>query len=580
MKLLDEPHIADANLLIVPQCLLKCVRAGSARSATKQRTEAYLQPTAKLLEYANSAQREKQSILLRDLKLGINHIDRQQLRRNGLLSPRYPTVIRALSAHVEEAANAKDVGLGMPGMAATTTFYKIRCEALVSICEEDVNEGELEPFRMEDERLPAVMREEWLIYRSYKDFQTLHKHLKTQVAQTEQSASAGARLVGAATAAFTVGGSGGSNRRRKALIPSLGQASKASTLGVATKKFIQKRMAILNGYLSYMLAPNHLLNRNAEMLIFLGAFYPFPAEAKIGGDFVNNKLDLLGRSMMIRTVYEHTASEESKSEPTAADKGENAALQLTPSRPRSETTDTTQTEATIDSTAQTASNRSNPNLSSPSTTRSVVGMDRATEEEAADDTTQVSGKTRLKEIDMIPAIKAKIDEVPLSQVRSALFELVRYQFDFDNASFFRNRMFSALKTMSFAVASSGEFRKMLYESHTKYISADAIADWIKFGLDLLWPDGMWMQGAPPLTAEERAALALNLKQELPKAFPDQLKSVLGQEIVMGGLDILHEMLQNRLVLKSMIYMMFDMLWLEAFPELHDFLQGAAALESE
>jgi hypothetical protein len=53
----------------------------------------------------------------------------------------------------------------------------------------------------------------------------------------------------------------------------------------------------------------------------------------------------------------------------------------------------------------------------------------------------------------------------LAKVRAALFDLVRYQFDFDNANFFRNRMFSALKTMSFAVATPGEFRKMLYEAH-------------------------------------------------------------------------------------------------------------------
>uniref|UniRef100_A0A7S1GPC6 Sorting nexin C-terminal domain-containing protein n=1 Tax=Cyclophora tenuis TaxID=216820 RepID=A0A7S1GPC6_CYCTE len=244
-------------------------------------------------------------------------------------------------------------------------------------------------------------------------------------------------------------------------------------------------------------------------------------------------------------------------------------------RARSASADTTQTEMTTDSTAQSTASRV-PKAPITEASRSI-GTERVVEE---DEEIVSPGKNRVKEIDMIPSIKAKIDEVPLSKVRNALFELVRYQFDFDNASFFRNRMFSALKTMSFAVASSGEFRKMLYESHTKYISTDAVADWIKFGLDMLWPDGVWMQSAPPLTAEEQEELSQKAKDELPKAFPDQLKSVLGQEIVLGGLDILHEMLQNRLVLKSMLYMMFDMLWLEAFPELHDFLTGAAALEAD
>ena len=209
------------------------------------------------------------------------------------------------------------------------------------------------------------------------------------------------------------------------------------------------------------------------------------------------------------------------------------------------------------------------------------GRDPSLSAEATEDEDQTSGgKSRVKEIDMIPSIKAKIDEVPLSQVRGAFFELVRYQFDFDNASFFRNRMFSALKTMSFAVASSGEFRKMLYESHIEYVNPTAIGEWIELGLDTLFPDGVFMQSSPPLTAQEKKDLSEKLKAELPRAFPDQIRSVLGTEIVNGGMEILHEMLQNRVVLKSMIYMMFDMLWLEAFPELNDFLTGAAALDAE
>jgi hypothetical protein len=189
-------------------------------------------------------------------------------------------------------------------------------------------------------------------------------------------------------------------------------------------------------------------------------------------------------------------------------------------------------------------------------------------------------KTRVKEIDMIPSIKAKIDEVPLAKVRAALFDLVRYQFDFDNANFFRNRMFSALKTMSFAVATPGEFRKMLYEAHMAHINAEALAGWVKFITDLIFPDGVFCEFSAPTSEEELQRLAREAKQLLPKAFPDQLRAVLGPEIVQGGLDMLHEMLQNRLILKSMAYMLFDLLWLEIFPELHDILTGSVALETD
>lgn len=60
------------------QSLVSCVRAGSAKKATKALTDAKLKPTLRLLEYAATRSREKQSLLLRDMKLGVNHIDREQ----------------------------------------------------------------------------------------------------------------------------------------------------------------------------------------------------------------------------------------------------------------------------------------------------------------------------------------------------------------------------------------------------------------------------------------------------------------------------------------------------------------------
>ena len=60
------------------QSLVSCVKAGSAKKATKAMTDSKLKPTLRLLEYAATRSREKQSLLLRDMKLGVNHIDREQ----------------------------------------------------------------------------------------------------------------------------------------------------------------------------------------------------------------------------------------------------------------------------------------------------------------------------------------------------------------------------------------------------------------------------------------------------------------------------------------------------------------------
>jgi hypothetical protein len=93
----------EAQLL----CLNYCIRGGSARSSAKLKSDEWLQPHLILLQYANSRRQEDQSVLLRDLRLGMNHIDRGQLSRNGLLNPRYPTILRGLNTSIIGTVEAK-----------------------------------------------------------------------------------------------------------------------------------------------------------------------------------------------------------------------------------------------------------------------------------------------------------------------------------------------------------------------------------------------------------------------------------------------------------------------------------------
>jgi hypothetical protein len=157
---------------------------------------------------------------------------------------------------------------------------------------------------------------------------------------------------------------------------------------------------------------------------------------------------------------------------------------------------------------------------------------------------------------------------------------LRYQFGFENASFIRNRMLVALKTASFAVTSPSEFRRTLYKLHTEHVNSDALAGLIKKLSDLLWPDGVFFQSAPPTSPEELQRQANKAREVLHASFPGELRAILGQELTRDGMDIFHEMLQNRIVVKSMAYMLFDLLWLEVFPEIGDILPCGAALDIE
>jgi hypothetical protein len=488
-------------------------------------------------------------MLLRDLKFGINHIDKDQLRRNHLLHPRYPTRLRSLSVSVESAVNAKDCGVATHE-SPSTVLFKIRCVAVVELDDKSYD-GEIDAGYVDsDGNCGGLYREEWVVFRSFKDFQGLHKHLKTQVAASEASGNTGTRIAGALAAA---GVSGIHTRQRKALIPSLGSANKAGALGV-TKKATAKRREVLDGYLRHLLAPTHLLHQTPEILLFIGASHPLPREVGTGEPSFTPARDLLGRIEMTRTIITEKAHPEQLARSPVASLNMLDHTNVAPQAP-------SQSVRTV-STGSIAAE----------TVKDGEG------DETMDDES-LTPKSRTKEEDMLPSIRARIDKVPLSQVRHCLFELVRYQFGFDNASFLRSRMLSALKTASFAVTTAAEFRKTLYDWHVKMLNADSIADWIKFLLEMLWPDGVFIQFSQPLSAEELQALSEQAKKKLQEGFPDALQTILGQELTRDGLNMMHEMFQNRVVVKSMAYMLFDLLWLEVFPEL-DVLTGGAALDMD
>ena len=67
------------------------------------------------------------------------------------------------------------------------------------------------------------------------------------------------------------------------------------------------------------------------------------------------------------------------------------------------------------------------------------------------------------------------------------------------------------------------------------------------------------------------------KSLLMAMFPEQMRAVLSQDIAENGIDVLHEMLQNRVVLKSIAYQLMDDAWGEIFPDLRDVVSGASAV---
>ena len=435
-------------------------------------------------------------------------------------------------------------GVDMNG--ATGTVFKIRCIGIVDVDAEDSEIEHYPGYISDDGSICRSVQEEWVVYRSFKDFQAFHKHVKMQVSVSESSGTAGSRLVGAATAAFaTANGVPGRSRQRELLIPSLAQASKSGALGV-TKKSNQKRKEALDVYLKHFLSSCHLLSRCSELLLYLGATFPLPHDLRPGCVLAGIG-DPFGRTEMKRIVMT-TKTERLPGTPSRS--GDDPISEVDPLTQR---------------TSRAASSTSI--LSSGSQDEDVV------EDSEGRDSSRKSRK-----INMIPSIANKIEKIPLSHFRNRIFELIRYLFGFENASFVRNRMLAALKTASFAVTSNAEFQKLLYNAHLEQLSADSLSGWIGFAIDLLWPKGEFFVSSPPTPVDQLEDQAKSSKQALHAGFPEQLRAILGNELTRDGLDILHEMLQNRVVMKSVAYMLFDLLWLEVFPEIGDVLECGSVLD--
>ena len=489
-----------------------------------------------LLDCATSNRRDKQSILLRDLKLGINHVDRDQLRRNGIYKPRYPTILKQLKINIEDAVE-DDSG--------NTILYKIRCTAVTEYIGVHIDDS---CDVKEDGTSPEygdIFHEEWSVWRSFRDVASLHRMLKSIVHPSQSSAGAGAKLVGAATglasaatglatAALPFGNSNTSSSvqsstpKREVLVPSLSQAAKAGALG-ETKKSIEKRKQVLIGYFRHLLAPNNLLNRCPELLRFVGAYDPLPIEIKLNQGVIPDFSDNLGRTEMKKILLQST------------------------------------TLKMIIGTNQADQIESLSNMS-PSASNTVK-------------TSEITNKKRTKkQLDpALEAIKNLIERVKWSQVRASLFELMRYTFDLDNASFVRNQMITALKTILFAL-SSKEFKRRLLNIHMEYLNGDCVAFYVKYVREIIWPNGVIFTSKPVQTDEEKEEQREKAADLLRNAFPDQVSTILGQDNTDMGIEILHEMLQNRVVLKSISYMMMDAVWLEIFPEMDDILTCSSILD--
>lgn len=487
-----------------------------------------LKPTITLLEHATSRKREKQSLVLRELKLGVNHVDRESLKRIGILNPRYPAILRGLQVVIEGAGQPK----GSKG-----ALFQFKCQAVSEY---------IDPLGDEVLEFGTLLHEEWTVTRTFRDVTLLDKHLKTQIASSDSLVVSGPRsIVGAASGLASGLASSGlatvasglatvafghttGRKRRWQLLPSL--VNSGAPLGGVTRK--EEKKKILQNYFTCLLKSTNLLCRCPELLRFLGAHDPLPDFVKVGQPPISNVKDSFGRFDMRKSIIE------AKKYDNVVSSVNSAPIMSLKERVVDENTDTNEKKE----------ERSRSQLT-PS------------------------------EVALLAHAKVQLDQIQFSHVRKGLFDLVQQIFDLENASTFRSHLFSALRTVSFAITSAHEFNRTIEDMFLKYLNGSSIAEQIKSIREQLWPNGVLWESGPSLTLAEQDELRDKARSLLYKSFPDQLKTVFGEDISIDGINTLFEMLQNRVILKSLAYQIFDTFILELFPEIGDVLSGAKVVEN-
>lgn len=349
----------------------------------------------------------------------------------------------------------------------------------------------------------------------------LHKHLKTQVGETAPR--------------FGLPGAG-QKRGNVALVPTLQQSAKNVAL---TKRSLHRRIGVLNNYFEELLSPHNLLSGCPEILRFLAADEALPIQDSWPGKEPLETADALGRSEMKRI----SLKKESQNEKDSIEKS------IIPQKREDAEKAAAMTETP---------KQDNSKIKS-------LHVDK------------VSMTPEAKE-SFISYVKAHVDEIKLSDVRNSVFFLLRSAFDLDNATFWRSRVFSAIRAMSYVVIGEKDFNRLLIKLHVDFLSGEKMGLLVKFLRDCIWPNGVFYTPSPESTEEEKEKQRDLAKELLKQSLPVQLKQILGEELNEEGVAIFHEMLQNKVVVKSLGYTVLDLLWLELFPSLSDILTGTKALD--
>ena len=399
-----------------------------------------------------------------------------------------------------------------------------------------------------------VVREEWFIMRRFNDFVSLHKRLKSQLTENNPKAKLMTALEG----------SGSGERIR--LLPALPPKKSLNAMGVGGgTRFLEQRGRKLGNYLRYLLNRRHVLWSSAEVLDFLCASEGIGA----AGDAE----DELGRSECSRSVvmmggvgFGGSRTEEILSEAKDRNIGANLVLQHALAS-SSKANPSAEAVGLVGATLKEPKKKGRKEKKKEENGKASHSNGSGQANHHHDSDQALEAKAFRFQAAMAASVIDRLKSVGAREVQEGIFDLSRVLLSLDKATFLRGRLIAVIKGLVSFMTSGGSFHKTLVRLHNEYLTGETVAAGIKCIRELLWPDGNWMVPAPPYTLRDKVELAETVQANLDSLIPDTLTSVVGDELAGNAAQLLFEVFQNPLLLRSISYQLLDLILLEVYEDL-------------
>jgi hypothetical protein len=181
---------------------------------------------------------------------------------------------------------------------------------------------------------------------------------------------------------------------------------------------------------------------------------------------------------------------------------------------------------------------------------------------------------------------ASLDSRTMRILEVRVYDLLREVLDFDTMSVVRRKLVSIVHT-SITVLFSGTLKEWA-SAQAKGAVSDASIVWLlEWVVGLVWPNGVLLTRVPnrqlqptdPMVVEEELLKlhTSNLNNILAKLPASLLSNSLGDGQAEKAVALLLNLLENPYVLKNLMYILFDLLFMEMFPEMRPFLSGMEVL---